>query len=48
MYMGYSFIPHLNKVFIKLIISCESFVSFYFYQHGVVNIFISELTPYQS
>jgi hypothetical protein len=30
--MGYSFIPHLNNVFIKLIISCASFISFYLYQ----------------
>jgi hypothetical protein len=36
---GLLFLFHIwIKVFNKLIISCESFISFYLHQHGVLNI----------
>jgi hypothetical protein len=45
--MGYSSIAQLNKGFLVLVISCESFNPFPFTGKDMDNIFILELIPYQ-
>jgi hypothetical protein len=43
--MGYSFIAQLNKGFLVIVISCETFTPFPFTSKDMNNIFILELTP---
>jgi hypothetical protein len=42
-----SFIAHLNKCFLVLVILCEGLVLFLLISKGMNNIFIHELIPYQ-